>query len=272
MLIIIGLIIYQYVSKVEDGDYLKPLKQIPADIKKVFQTSPEDAAPVKSELAPLMEKARKAARAFRKQKEPSVAAVDDATFVVIDFVQGGSIEGKVLQHTPQNDYVLALPGGNFSVKSDEIKSVRELTGDDAAILRQQIDGYTPEAIVKTDTAAVTNVSGPVKWYKSIDQAIGKAQHAKKIVMVDFSTDWCGWCKKLDKDTFQNRTVQQILNNYFVCVKIDGDERKDLVRKYRVPGYPHVLFITGTGKVTYRVPGYVPPNEFVKILNTVKTKK
>jgi thioredoxin-related protein len=47
---------------------------------------------------------------------------------------------------------------------------------------------------------------------------------EKLILIDFYTDWCGWCKKLDKDTYQNAEVINLMNEYFYSVKFNAEQR------------------------------------------------
>ena len=80
-----------------------------------------------------------------------------------------------------------------------------------------------------------------------DKALVKAKDSKKIVMIDFTAEWCGWCKKLDKDTFSDEKVQKLLTDKAIAIKVDADDNKDLVKKYKVNGYPCLVFLNGEGK-------------------------
>ncbi len=62
----------------------------------------------------------------------------------------------------------------------------------------------------------------VRW-QSIEQASQvDVKTNKKLFFVDFSTSWCGWCKKMDRDTFSDPVVAAILNKYYIPVKFDAE--------------------------------------------------
>ena len=84
-------------------------------------------------------------------------------------------------------------------------------------------------------------------------------------MVDFYTDWCSWCKELDKNTY---TDARVINRseQFARAKVDGDARTDLTAKYNVKSYPTVLFLNPDGTEKHRVVGYKGPDEFLKDMN------
>src|SRR5205809_5277045 len=66
--------------------------------------------------------------------------------------------------------------------------------------------------------AVRVFGDELKWQDDYDKALAAAKPGKKIVMVDLYTDWCGWCKKLDRDVYANPKVQAKLTKDFVPLK------------------------------------------------------
>ena len=71
------------------------------------------------------------------------------------------------------------------------------------------------------------VSEKITWY-SWQQAVELNKTTPKKLLVDVYTDWCGWCKVMDKQTFPNDTVADYLNKYYYCVKLDAEGR-DTIR-------------------------------------------
>lgn len=62
----------------------------------------------------------------------------------------------------------------------------------------------------------------VEWKSIEDAAQVEVKNNKKMFFVDFSTSWCGWCKKMDKETFSDPVVAAILNKYYVPVHFDAE--------------------------------------------------
>jgi thioredoxin-related protein len=110
----------------------------------------------------------------------------------------------------------------------------------------------------------------VSWGSNLDSALRESDSSGKPVLVDFYTDWCGWCKKMDKDTYENSTVDELTRS-FICVKIDGDKDPETTRKYNVSGYPTILFLNSKGNVIGTVGGYMPPNNFAVYLEEILKK-
>jgi len=80
-------------------------------------------------------------------------------------------------------------------------------------------------------------------------------------MIDFYTDWCGYCEDMDRDTYgDSRVIEK--SKDFVSIKVDGDDRQDLINSYIITGYPTIVFLNSQGTEINRVPGYVPPGPFL----------
>jgi uncharacterized protein YyaL (SSP411 family) len=126
----------------------------------------------------------------------------------------------------------------------------------------------------------------VKWY-TIEEASALAKTNPRPIFVDAYTDWCGWCKKLDKDTFSNPVIAEILNTKYYAVKFDA-EGKDPVtfqgRKFINDGslgkthqlayallqgklgYPTVVFLTASSELITPVSGYKTPAQIEPMLH------
>jgi thioredoxin-related protein len=113
-------------------------------------------------------------------------------------------------------------------------------------------------------------AGEIRWVKSLDQALQQAKRANKLVMVDFYTDWCTWCKRLDRDTYTNDRVVQ-LSTQFVSVKVNAEkEGRSAAQRYGVNGFPTILFLTGGGEVAGKITGYRPPQPFADEMSRIAT--
>ena len=70
--------------------------------------------------------------------------------------------------------------------------------------------------------SVSNAFSQVKWNTIEQSAKVSNSRNEKLYFIDFYTTWCGWCKKMDKDTFTDKVVAKILNTYFVPTKFDAE--------------------------------------------------
>jgi thioredoxin-related protein len=114
----------------------------------------------------------------------------------------------------------------------------------------------------------------MNWETSYDTALEKAKKGKKLVTVDVCTDWCGWCKKLDRDTYSDKTVQETLMKNFVTVKTNPEESKrngELAKQFGTRGCPHIVFLDDSGKKFGEISGYRPAGQFQKSLDALLKK-
>ena len=108
----------------------------------------------------------------------------------------------------------------------------------------------------------------IAWEKNLAAALARAEVENKVVMVDFYTDWCRWCQVMDEKTFSNAAVQNELKR-MVVVKLDAErDGRDAARRYRVNGFPTMLFLDAKGQEVGRVPGYLPPEPFLEELGDI----
>ena len=75
----------------------------------------------------------------------------------------------------------------------------------------------------------------VKWY-TWEEAIKAAEKSPKKIFVDVYTEWCGWCKKMDRNTFAKKNVAEYLNKNFYPVKLDAEQKADIKYKDSVLKY------------------------------------
>lgn len=99
------------------------------------------------------------------------------------------------------------------------------------------------------------------------QALAAA--GKKLIFIDAYTDWCVWCKVMDKETFSDSAVAEFMNSHFMNVRYEMETGFGITMsaKYRVNAFPTFLIFSAEGKLVYRIVGFHKPKEFLEILNT-----
>ena len=119
----------------------------------------------------------------------------------------------------------------------------------------------------------------INWL-TIEEAQELAEKEPRKVFVDVYTDWCGWCKKMDKTTFADASVVEYANKHFYAVKLKADSENkvmfhgkevtqaELARALRVSGYPTIVFFDESFKQFQPVSGFRQPDEFIKMLRQV----
>jgi len=102
------------------------------------------------------------------------------------------------------------------------------------------------------------------WFKGDEvEAKAAARERDTLVMIEFYTDWCSWCRRLENDTFTDLGVIAQLEE-LVPMRVDAEGGgEDLAQRYGVDSYPTVVFVDGQGHEVDRILGYLPPAEFVE---------
>jgi thioredoxin-related protein len=101
------------------------------------------------------------------------------------------------------------------------------------------------------------------WFKGdLGSAAVAAKERDSLLMLEFYTDWCSWCRRLEKDTFSNRDVRRQLRKV-VAVRVNAEEDgRELARRYDVDSYPTIVFTDHEGDEIERIIGYLPPEQFL----------
>lgn len=91
---------------------------------------------------------------------------------------------------------------------------------------------------------------------------------RRLVVVDFYTDWCGWCQVLDRAVYPDPRVRGQLNRA-VFLRLDAErEGRDAALRYRVDGFPTIVFVNAGGKEVGRIRGFYPAAEFAARARTI----
>jgi thioredoxin-related protein len=94
--------------------------------------------------------------------------------------------------------------------------------------------------------------GELKWEKDYSAALARAREEKKPILIMETATWCGWCKKLEKETLDDPWVRYALSGY---VLVQAFEDKEVEDKYGCEGYPTLVFTDNAGKLAHKFSGY-----------------
>ncbi len=108
---------------------------------------------------------------------------------------------------------------------------------------------------------------PVDWHEWSQEALAKAQREDKPVLLDVGAVWCHWCHVMDRESYENSETAALINELFVAVKVDRDERPDVDTRYQAAvsaisgqgGWPLTAFLTPKGKPFFGGT-YFPPED------------
>jgi thioredoxin-related protein len=162
-----------------------------------------------------------------------------------------------------------------------------------ALLLAQLIFLSLFAQNKNVTSPQQPSEGLVKWY-TLDEALKLNKEKPKKILIDVYTDWCGWCKKMDKDVYTHPVIAKYLNDNFYTVKFNAETTDTVIfgdRKFinenKGPrsthqfamallqgqmSYPSVVYLTEKLEYIFAIPGYKTPDQLEVILNYVAQNK
>ena len=122
---------------------------------------------------------------------------------------------------------------------------------------------------------------PVWWHPWSEAAFARAQAEDKPILLDIGAVWCHWCHVMDRESYENPEIAALINENFVAVKVDRDERPDVDARYQSAvsaitgqgGWPLTAFLTPQGQ-PYFGGTYIPPDDrygrpgFGRVLTTL----
>lgn len=206
-------------------------------------------------------------------------------YKLVEMIEPGNSDAIVTLTAAENegqdvslDALLAPQDGStnrdFSANGDKKDQSRSNGNEIPAPVRER---YPPTSKQQQREQQLPPAPGAWKaldWEHDYDKALEKAKKDKKVVMVDVYTDWCGWCKKLDKDVYGDAKVSEKLSKDFIACKINPEksaQNRKIADKFGTRGYPHIVFVNGDGKKISEIGGYLPAKEFLKQLEKITEK-
>jgi len=117
-------------------------------------------------------------------------------------------------------------------------------------------------------------------WRGWNDGLQHAQSTQKPVIVDVYTDWCGWCRRMERDVYGKAEVAEYLRKRFVTIKLNAEASapatyegrkttsQGIAQRFRVSGYPTTVFLRANGEHMANVPGYVPADKFLLLLRYV----
>jgi len=126
---------------------------------------------------------------------------------------------------------------------------------------------------------MNNGGGDLQWTNYTD-GIRRASETNKKILVDVYTDWCGWCKKMESDTYSDEDIKNYLTENYVLVRLNAESeiketvgneemtQAEIAKAYKVKGYPTTVFLAASGEPITFVAGYMKPADFLPVLRYV----
>jgi uncharacterized protein len=114
-----------------------------------------------------------------------------------------------------------------------------------------------------------NRAAEIRWREWDGAAFKEATDQGKPVLLAISAVWCHWCHVMDETTYSDPSVISLINEHFVPVRVDNDQRPDVNARYNMGGWPTTVVLTGDGEVL-KGGTYVPPEAMRGFLEQVRT--
>jgi thioredoxin-related protein len=144
--------------------------------------------------------------------------------------------------------------------------------------------YAAETPEKDSKPAPERKGGNITWL-GYDEGLAKAKAEDKHLFVNFTTSWCGFCKKMNRTTFVDGDVVSMMDSNFVAVMVDGDSKyqldiegyriseRDLTRgEFKVASYPTYFFLKPDGEKLGALRGYQVKDQLMKYLAFVAERQ
>src|SRR3989442_570864 len=108
---------------------------------------------------------------------------------------------------------------------------------------------------------------PVQWHPWGEDAFRRAKELDRPILLDIGATWCHWCHVIDRESYEDPELAGVINDNFVAIKVDRDERPDIDARYQQAvgaiagqgGWPLTAFLTPDGKV-FHGGTYFPPKD------------
>jgi thioredoxin-related protein len=136
--------------------------------------------------------------------------------------------------------------------------------------------------VTKDKGAGNGKQASVEWLK-FEEGLEKSKAQKQLLVVDFYTNWCHWCKVMDKETYGNPDVIEFSKDKIAYAKINAESSdkvkfqnatysgREMAMMFGVQGYPSTSFMNEKGELITTVSGYIKPDQFINILKFISGK-
>lgn len=133
--------------------------------------------------------------------------------------------------------------------------------------------HTNRLVHESSPYLLQHAHNPVDWYPWGEEAFAKARAENKLVLVSVGYSSCHWCHVMERECFENEAVAQVMNERFVCIKVDREERPDVDNVYMTAvqlmtqrgGWPLNCFTLPDGRPVYGGT-YFPAPQWTQVLN------
>lgn len=144
-------------------------------------------------------------------------------------------------------------------------------------MSSKVHKYTNHLAREKSPYLLQHAHNPVDWHGWNEEALQKAVSEDKPIILSIGYSSCHWCHVMEKESFENEEIGKYMNEHFICIKVDREERPDVDHIYMEAvqsmgiqgGWPLNVFLMPDQKPFYGGT-YYPPAQWTKLLQNVKT--
>lgn len=141
--------------------------------------------------------------------------------------------------------------------------------------KQKDMAHTNRLINASSPYLQQHAHNPVDWYPWGEEALAKAKEEDKPILVSIGYSACHWCHVMERESFENDSIAAVMNEHFICIKVDREERPDVDQVYMDAvhamglngGWPLNVFLTPDQKPFYGGT-YFPPEQWTQMLHGI----
>jgi len=108
----------------------------------------------------------------------------------------------------------------------------------------------------------------INWQGWDKHSFSQAQLQNKLILLNLEAVWCHWCHVMDKKTYANQKIADLIQAHFIPIKVDQDSRPDLALKYKDYGWPATIFLDSEGKDIVKRAGFISPDRMLALLTAI----
>jgi uncharacterized protein YyaL (SSP411 family) len=171
-----------------------------------------------------------------------------------------------------------LPAGN-SMLNIQIRAVFYLIESEKCnsqgTMNDPAPAYTNQLIHESSPYLLQHAHNPVNWHPWGEEALSKARKEQKLLVISIGYSACHWCHVMEHESFEDTTIAEFMNEHFVSIKVDREERPDVDQVYMQAvqlltgrgGWPLNCIALPDGRPIY-AGTYFPPEEWINMLRQV----
>ena len=108
----------------------------------------------------------------------------------------------------------------------------------------------------------------IRWTESIPTAMKQHKDTGRPLIIYITADYCGYCRKMERDTWSDPNVVRRIQDGFVALKVDAEKHEELLTRLEVKGLPATLLFDSEGQLIQTLSGYSRPSAVIELLDSV----